>query len=120
YGNPFERDPQAVLEDVRDGFVSSKAAERDYGVLIRDDAVDIKVTEATRANAKNVTTNEPFDFGPDRAAWDAVFDDQFMFELNRRLYALPKSRRHVIRRQFFEAVVPSLANGSVPLSQALR
>jgi N-methylhydantoinase B len=35
YGNPFERDPAAVLRDVVDGYVSIEAAERDYGVVIR-------------------------------------------------------------------------------------
>jgi len=33
-GNPLEREPDAVLEDVRQGYVSIAGAERDYGVLI--------------------------------------------------------------------------------------
>jgi N-methylhydantoinase B len=35
YGNPFEREPEAVLEDVLNGYVSIEAAARDYGVAIR-------------------------------------------------------------------------------------
>jgi N-methylhydantoinase B len=35
YGNGFERDPAAVLEDVADGYVSLEAAARDYGVVLR-------------------------------------------------------------------------------------
>ncbi|WP_433875003.1 hydantoinase B/oxoprolinase family protein [Sinomonas atrocyanea] len=38
FGDPLERDPAAVLEDVIDGYVSIGRAERDYGVVIR--AVD--------------------------------------------------------------------------------
>jgi hypothetical protein len=34
YGNPLERDPEAVRQDVVDGIVSPEAAERDYGVVI--------------------------------------------------------------------------------------
>jgi N-methylhydantoinase B len=34
YGNPFERDPGAVLSDVVNGYVSLEAARRDYGVVI--------------------------------------------------------------------------------------
>ncbi len=34
YGDPFSRDPDAVLWDVIDGYVSIKAAQRDYGVVI--------------------------------------------------------------------------------------
>jgi N-methylhydantoinase B len=35
YGNPFERDPLSVVDDVLNGYVSLEAAERDYGVVIR-------------------------------------------------------------------------------------
>jgi N-methylhydantoinase B len=35
YGDPFERDPVAVLDDVVNGYVSPEAAARDYGVVIR-------------------------------------------------------------------------------------
>jgi len=34
YGNPLERDPDRVLEDVEEGLVSMKRAETDYGVII--------------------------------------------------------------------------------------
>ena len=34
YGDPFSRDPHAVLEDVLNGYVSIEAAERDYGVVV--------------------------------------------------------------------------------------
>lgn len=34
WGNPFERDPALVAKDVRNGFVSIEAAERDYGVAV--------------------------------------------------------------------------------------
>ena len=34
YGDPRERDPELIARDVRNGFVSVAAAERDYGVVI--------------------------------------------------------------------------------------
>jgi N-methylhydantoinase B len=34
YGDPFERDPEQVLADVVNGYVSIEAAERDYGVVV--------------------------------------------------------------------------------------
>ena len=34
FGDPRERDPQGVLEDVRKGFVSREAAARDYQVEV--------------------------------------------------------------------------------------
>jgi N-methylhydantoinase B len=35
YGDPLARPPERVLQDVVDGYVSSEAAERDYGVVVR-------------------------------------------------------------------------------------
>jgi N-methylhydantoinase B len=40
WGNPLEREPAAVLRDVRDGYVSTAAALRDYAVAIGGDAAD--------------------------------------------------------------------------------
>lgn len=37
WGNPFERDPDLVKRDVRDGYVTLAGAERDYGVVITGD-----------------------------------------------------------------------------------
>jgi N-methylhydantoinase B len=49
FGDPFERDPAAVLEDVLDGKVSVEAARERYGVVISDAAVDVESTHALRA-----------------------------------------------------------------------
>jgi N-methylhydantoinase B len=35
YGNPHERDPESVLNDVVNGYVSIEQAEKQYGVTIR-------------------------------------------------------------------------------------
>ncbi|REF73421.1 hydantoinase B/oxoprolinase family protein [Paracoccus versutus] len=43
YGDPLERDPQAVLEDVIDDYVSLERARKDYGVII--EAIDPEVLE---------------------------------------------------------------------------
>jgi N-methylhydantoinase B/oxoprolinase/acetone carboxylase alpha subunit len=41
YGNPFERDPQLVLDDVLDDFITVKMAEKDYGVVINPQTMTI-------------------------------------------------------------------------------
>lgn len=50
WGDPLERDPQEVLADVRAGYVSREAAERDYAVVIAGDgeAVDVEATRRAR------------------------------------------------------------------------
>jgi hypothetical protein len=52
WGPPEQRDPAAVLEDVRQGVVSADAAESDYGVVIRDLELDRAATEKRRAEQR--------------------------------------------------------------------
>ena len=51
FGDPLERDPQAVLADVRAGLVSEQGARDDYGVILDADlaAVDAEATGKLRA-----------------------------------------------------------------------
>ncbi len=50
YGDPFTRPTELVLRDVRDGYVSPAAAERDYGVVIDSGGeVDENATEVRRS-----------------------------------------------------------------------
>jgi hypothetical protein len=46
YGDPLERDPQRVLEDVLDDYVSVEAARGEYGVVIAGTGADLWVDEA--------------------------------------------------------------------------
>jgi N-methylhydantoinase B/oxoprolinase/acetone carboxylase alpha subunit len=49
WGDPLERDPAFVLEDVHDGYVTVAGALRDYGVVIMEDGHDFRIDhEATR------------------------------------------------------------------------
>jgi N-methylhydantoinase B len=51
WGDPLQRDPTAVLDDVLDGYVSADGALRDYGVVLAQGGggVDLEATRAERA-----------------------------------------------------------------------
>ncbi|WP_424530385.1 hydantoinase B/oxoprolinase family protein [Sphaerisporangium viridialbum] len=53
YGDPFEREPERVAKDVRNGFVTAAAAARDYGVVVDPDTfqVDLDATAGLRGGA---------------------------------------------------------------------
>ena len=59
WGDPLQRDPVRVLEDVRDGYVSIEGARSMYGVIVSGDpendpeglVIDQVGTEALRKNA---------------------------------------------------------------------
>lgn len=52
FGDPYQRDPQSVLSDVRNGYVSAQAADREYAVVIaeteRGFAIDETATDQRR------------------------------------------------------------------------
>jgi N-methylhydantoinase B len=66
WGDPLDREPAAVLRDVRWGKVSLTAARDDYGVIILDDAVDETGTVRERAAMRVARpARQPlFDRGP--------------------------------------------------------
>ena len=54
WGDPLERPPEDVLEDVLDAFVTVEGAARDYGVVIAEGSIDVAATESLRQEiAKN-------------------------------------------------------------------
>ena len=52
FGNPYERDPLNVVEDVRNGLVSIEGARQDYGVIIADSET-LDVDEAATADMRS-------------------------------------------------------------------
>jgi N-methylhydantoinase B len=54
WGDPFERDPQAVLDDVLDEYVSIEGAEKDYGVVLTGslEELTLAVDEDATANVR--------------------------------------------------------------------
>ena len=109
FGDPFERDAEAVRRDVELGFVTREGARRDYGVVLTESlGVDAAATRAARASRVRPNVGTDFDFGPERIAWERVFDDATMLALNRGLFALPKALRQRVRRRIVEEAVPDL------------
>lgn len=119
FGDPYLREPKSVLQDVILGFVSRSGAKRDYGVVIKGAAVDLAATKTLRLSRKRDNVGADFGFGSERLAWESVFDDTTMFEINQRLLNLPKSVRHDRRRRLFEDAVPGLAGGTKTLAKLL-
>lgn len=52
YGDPLEREPGRVLEDVLDDYVSLEAARTEYGVVIAGTGLDLRVDERATADLR--------------------------------------------------------------------
>ena len=56
WGDPYKRDPEAVVQDVRNELVTAEAARAEYGVVVdtKGWTVDFEATEALRAERGSV------------------------------------------------------------------
>ena len=60
WGNPLERDPQAVLADVIAGYVSRSAAEKEYGVVLCEVDGNLQIdSELSTALRYRLATKQP-------------------------------------------------------------
>ncbi|MCQ3803236.1 MAG: hydantoinase B/oxoprolinase family protein [bacterium] len=64
YGDPLERDPEAVMEDVMDKYISMRSALEHYGVVMEvrdaellDYRIDFEATQALRAERRAARSN---------------------------------------------------------------
>ncbi|MEV1177427.1 hydantoinase B/oxoprolinase family protein [Nonomuraea sp. NPDC049784] len=112
YGDPYTRDPEAVLRDVERGVVSREAAEREYGVLLEDrdggaPAVDEPGTAKIRRDRPG--HGEPAaGVGPERQAWESVFDTATVDRLVAALFRLDRPARTPRRSAVYAAVLAEL------------
>jgi len=65
FGDPLERDPDAVMEDVIDDYVSIERAAKDYGVVIKEIDADLCEYEIDRAATGTLRAN----LRSNRVAW---------------------------------------------------
>jgi N-methylhydantoinase B len=104
WGNALEREPARVLEDVRRGFVSLAKAEAEYGVVIRDGAVDDKATAALRARMGAARRRNGFGFNPARQEFESLWTRRHYERLTALLAGLPVEWRFFIKHRVFEAM----------------
>jgi N-methylhydantoinase B len=48
YGNPLEREPERVRQDVMDGYVSRERAREDYGVVLDSSSLEVNIPETEK------------------------------------------------------------------------
>ena len=113
YGDPLEREPQRVLADVLDGLVSVEAAERDYGVVIRQGELSLEATATLRA-ARRQAAGEPhglFNLGPERIAYEKVWTPELYSAFNRIIFSLPIPMRGEVRQKLWTFIEDNAKQG---------
>ncbi len=112
-GDPFERAPEAVANDVRNRVVSIAGAARDYGVVI--DPGNGQVDEPATYRLRAVPRELPNDsgFGAARMLWEQVFGDDAMTRFAQALLTIPEPVRQKQRLALYEDIVPGVARVGV-------
>lgn len=103
YGLPSQRDVEAVLGDVRCGFLSAAAARAQYGVALADGELDEAATAQLRA-AMPQQVETHFQHGAARQAFEAIWTPERYRALTAFLADAPVSWRHFLKTQVFRAV----------------
>ncbi|MEA2594498.1 MAG: N-methylhydantoinase [Thermomicrobiales bacterium] len=115
FGDPFVRDPQRVLADIVRGLVTVEAAERDYGVVILDGAVDEAATVARRQERVETPTGE-YTLGPAREAYDRAWPGESQESMNALIKQFPNVLRPFARAELLAELRPLATKGSVTLT----
>lgn len=112
FGPPSERPPELVLQDVLNGIVSAGAAKREYGVVIRDGAVDSGATHALRS--RQLTETRPsFTFGKEREYYERLWTTALRDHVNALLGALQGPLRHTARTRLVNLLESQRATGEL-------
>lgn len=102
WGDPLDRPAELVHADVRKGLVSIASSKRDYGVVIRDDAVDRAATEALR---RDKSADAPvFDYGRNRGAFERRWSPEHYRVLTEVLAETKVSWRHWVKKALFAKI----------------
>lgn len=103
YGDPLRRDPEKVLKDVQDEFISLETAETEYGVVIRQERVDAEQTEKLRQQLRAKRDQlKPFDLGIEREEYERLWPPIVQDHLSTLLLELPATLRSYFRARIWK------------------
>jgi N-methylhydantoinase B len=109
WGDPLQREPERVLDDVRRGFVSLQAAREEYGVAIRDGMVAADETAALRTR---MLKSAGFGFNPARIEFERTWTREAYAKLIGLLMSLPVEWRFFVKHRVFEELAPDSEGGT--------
>ena len=108
WGDPLQRDPEAVLRDVLRGWVSCDHAQQEYGVIISDRKLDEEATEACRkARGNDGGDGKEASFyhvGKAQQAFEAVWTEANYDALTEGLMKLPVTWRFYAKHRVFSMI----------------
>lgn len=114
-GNPRKREPWRVARDVACGHVSIRAAQEEYGVVLKAGVVDEAATASLRARAQ--AQDAHFHYGPEREGYESRWTDAAYDRLTQILSELPVHWRFFTKTEIFRRM--SDRSGAEGVEEAL-
>ena len=114
WGDPLDREPERVAEDVRRGFVSAGKAKEEYGVVLKDGAADLAATAALRK--KMPRAGEGFGFNAARVEYERFWTREAYGKLASLLRTLPVEWRFFVKHRVFETLSSSREKTGTPVA----
>ncbi len=99
FGEPLERDPLAVRDDVLNDIITLEVAENAYGVVFRGRDVDVDATIALRAARLGGNCRETFNYGGVRDDYERQWGAAAATTLSRLLMSVAPSMRSYAKRR---------------------
>ncbi len=92
-----------MLRDIEDGLVAVKQAEREYGVVAVDGAVDVEATQSARRRLREqAPAAASFSFGQRRAQHEQLWPVSWQRALNDAVSRAPSMIRQHVRDQLMD------------------
>jgi N-methylhydantoinase B len=118
WGDPLERPFEVVAQDLSEGLVSAQVAADVYGLVLSEDRVNADASAERRVElrAQRTTSGDGlFDFGPERASYEAIWSDDMHAAINEALNGVAPALRYFVRSQLIEAIcLDGLAADTIP------
>ncbi|SDI29405.1 hydantoinase B/oxoprolinase family protein [Alloyangia pacifica] len=110
FGDPRVRDPEAVVDDVLDGYVSAEKAQEYYGVVISGNGLDIAATASRR---QQMPPRSGTDWGALRQEYEARWPEPVQSALIAALLARPAAVRDTLRGPLEQVIADRTAAGEL-------
>ena len=104
WGDALERDPQRVLDDVLNGLVTVAGAERDYGVMIKNGAMDAAGTAKLRKSRRRKEPAPLYTLGAARENYEKLWNAEVSGAMIDILFGLPQPMRYEVRGRLWRAM----------------
>ena len=117
FGDPLDRLPAAVLQDVLEEYITPEQALQDYGVMIIDDEVDVERTAKERRKRERTRNYdiEPVTFDMSRLNYEAKLPIALQEAMVGAILDLPASYREFLRGELWKKIRgESDSNGTCP------